>query len=214
MKRFVHALSIALITTVGFNCPWLPDPPTPASPADGSVGVSTEPILRWNVASSATSYRVQLSTDRGFSSIVINDSMLTAPSHEASGLSKSTNYFWRVRATNSYGTSDWSTVSMFTTIVALPDPPKLSAPVNRSSGISTDPMLCWDPSNRTTSYRLQVSADSSFTTIIFDKKGITGTFYPDSGLTVGTRYYWRVCASNTGGTSDWSRVWSFIVGGL
>jgi hypothetical protein len=214
MKRFVHALSIALITTVGFSCPWLPDPPTPASPADGSVGVSTEPILQWNVASSATSYRLQVSTDRVFSSIAVDDSTLTATSNRLSGLSNGTSYYWRVLATNSYGESDWSTVSLFTTIVAPPDRPKLSAPVNESSGISTDPMLCWDPSNRATSYRLQVSADSSFATIIFDKKEITGTFYPDSGLAVGTRYYWRVRASNTGGTSDWSRVWSFIVGGL
>jgi len=214
MKRVFLALSFAVMAFVGFDCPWLPNPPTPASPADGSVGVPTEPTLQWNVASSATSYRLQISTDRVFSSIVVDDSMLTATSHQVSGLSNGTSYYWRVLATNSYGESDWSTFSLFTTVVAPPDRPKLSAPVNESSGISTDPMLCWDPSNCTTSYRLQVSADSSFTTIMFDKKGITGTFYPDSGLTVGTRYYWRVCASNTGGTSDWSHAWSFIVGGL
>jgi hypothetical protein len=214
MKRFVHTLGIAFIAIVGFNCLWSPDLPTPASPADGSAGISTEPTLRWNAASGAASYRLQISTDPTFSTITMNDSMLTVPSHRVTGLSRGTTYFWRVRANDSYGRSGWSAILSFTTVVPPPEAPTPSAPINGSTGITTEPMLCWDPPPHATSYQLQVATDSSFSAIIFDKKGITSTFYPDSGLTIGTRYYWRVNASNAGGTSDWSRTRTFTPGGL
>jgi hypothetical protein len=214
MKRVFLILSIAVVTTVGFDCPWLPDPPTPASPADGAVGVSTNPTLKWDIPSSVTSCRLQVSNDLAFSSIRVDEQALTASSYQVLGLSNSTTYYWRVSAAGSYGTSDWSTVSSFTTVVAPPGPPTLTVPANGSTGITTDPMLCWNPPDRAASYWLQVSTDSSFSTIVFEKKGITSSFCPDSGLTVGTRYYWRVSASNAGGTSDWSQPWSFTPGGL
>jgi len=214
MKRVSLALCIIALTIQSFSCPWLPDPATPSSPPAGASGISTEPTLQWSIASGAKSYWLQISEDLAFSSIVVDDSTLAVTSYQVSGLSRGTTYYWRVRASNSYGSSDWSTVLSFTTIVAPPDPPKLSAPADGSTGITTDPMLCWDPSDRATSYRLQVSTDSTFTTTIFDRNGITGTFFPDSGLTIGRRYYWRLSASNAGGTSNWSRVWTFMPGGL
>lgn len=92
MRRIFLTLSSAVVTAVGLNCLWLPDPPTPTLPADWSVGVPTEPT---------------------FSSTAVNDSMLTAPFLQITGLFSGATYFWRVRATNSFGTSDWSSVWSF-----------------------------------------------------------------------------------------------------
>lgn len=96
-------------------------PPTPAliSPASGSTGVSTSPSLSWNASSGATSYRLQVSTDSTFTTTTYDTSSLSATSKSINGLASQTKYFWRVNATNSAGTSAWSTVWSFTTASQL-----------------------------------------------------------------------------------------------
>jgi len=42
-----------------------------------------------------------------------------------------------------------------------------------------------------------------------NQSGITTTSYALSGLANNTTYYWRVNASNAGGTSAWSSIWNF-----
>jgi len=186
-----------------------PLPPTLASPANGATGISISPTLSWNASSGATSYRLQVSTTSGFSSTVIDQSGITGTSRAVSGLSNNTTYYWRVNATNAEGTSAWSSVWSFTTVVAAPSPPTLASPANGATGVSTSPTLSWNTSTGATSYRIQVSSNSSFTSIVFDQGGITGTSRAISGLSNNTIYYWRVNATNAGGTSAWSIVWGF-----
>ncbi|MFQ5627688.1 MAG: hypothetical protein ACE5I1_02925, partial [bacterium] len=57
---------------------------------------------------------------------------------------------------------------------------------------------------------MQVSTASDFSTTVFDQSGITGASLPISGLAYNTTYYWRVSATNTGGTSPFSNAWSFL----
>jgi hypothetical protein len=59
------------------------------------------------------------------------------------------------------------------------------------------------------SYHLEVSTNSSFSTIDVSLSGITGTSYGVTGLAEGTTYYWRMNATNGAGTSPYSDVWSF-----
>ncbi len=186
-----------------------PSAPTLSSPANGSTGVSTNPTVTWNPSTGATSYRVQVSADSTFATTTYDTSGVTATSKIVSGLTNLTKYYWRVDASNAGGTSDWSTLWNFTTIVALPPAPTLSSPANGSAGISTSPTLAWNSSSGATSYRLQVSADSTFTTTTYDSSGLTATSKSISGLTNLTKYYWRVDANNTAGTSGWSAVWNF-----
>jgi hypothetical protein len=98
-------------------------------------------------------------------------------------------------------------------IVNPPPIPSLVSPANASTGISTNPTLRWNASTGATSYRLQISTNSNFSTIIFDRKGITGTSQQVSGLASNTLYYWRVNATSAGGTSNWSSVWKFTTTG-
>ena len=92
-----------------------PQPPTLDSPIDGSVGAMVIPTLAWIRSPSATSYRVQISTDSGFTAPVLDDSTLSNYDYEASGLSYSTTYFWRVSASNVGGVSDFSNHWSFST---------------------------------------------------------------------------------------------------
>lgn len=110
-----------------------PPAPTLLLPANGATNVQTNPTLSWNASSGAASYRLQLSGSSLFTSTIIDQSNITVTSHSVSGLSYSTTYYWRVNASNSFGTSDWSSVSSFTTTTA-PDTtrmPDLTVDANR-----------------------------------------------------------------------------------
>lgn len=98
--------------------------------------------------------------------------------------------------------------TIFTT-ATIPAAPTLLSPTNGATGVSTSPTLSWNASSGATSYRLQVSTSSAFSTLTIDQSGITTTSLAISGLASGTIYYWRVNATNSAGTSDWSSVWSF-----
>ncbi len=188
-------------------------PPTPtlSSPTNGATGISTSPVPSWNASAGATSYHLQVSTDPTFTTTFYDNSTLTGTSQAISGLSNNTLYYWRVDATNAGGTSGWSTPTWsFTTIVAAPPTPTLSSPTNGATGISTSPVPSWNASAGATSYHLQVSTDPTFTTTFYDNSSLTGTSQVVSGLSNNALYYWRVDATNAGGTSGWSTpTWSF-----
>ncbi|MEK9136532.1 MAG: M1 family aminopeptidase, partial [Bacteroidota bacterium] len=89
--------------------------PTLVSPALGAINQPLTLRLTWNEAISAATYRVQLSTDAGFTAIVLDDSTITDTSRQVGPLNAITEYFWRVNAKNAGGTTAWSAVSNFTT---------------------------------------------------------------------------------------------------
>jgi subtilisin family serine protease len=193
----------------GGSTPTVPAAPTLSSPTNGATNVSVPPTLSWSASSGATSYAVQVATSSSFTTIVYSASGLTTTSTSATGLSASTIYYWRVNATNSAGTSDWSSVYSFTTASSsgsAPAAPTLSSPSNGATNVSTSPTLSWSASTGATSYRLQVSTSSTFSTLTKDVSGITSTSQQVTGLSRSTRYYWRVNATNAYGTSDWSSV--------
>ena len=192
-------------TTVGSA----PTAPTLSSPTDGATGVSKTPTLSWNASSGATSYQIQVSTSSSFTSTLVDQSGLTGTSYAASGLADVTVYYWRVNATNSNGTSSWSATRSFTTVGSAPAAPTLASPADAATGVSVSPTLSWNVASGATSYRLQVSISSTFATTVFDQPNITGTSQQVTGLANNTVYYWRVNATNTNGTSNYSTTQSF-----
>lgn len=92
----------------------------------------------------------------------------------------------------------------------IPSAPTLSAPGNGSSLFANATTLSWNTATGATTYRVQVSTTSDFSSILFDHAGLAPTSIPVSNLTYGTTYYWRVNATNSVGTSVWSGAWSFV----
>jgi hypothetical protein len=92
----------------------------------------------------------------------------------------------------------------------IPAIPTLLSPANAAVGVVplATPMT-WNPAARAQTYRLQVSTSPGFADPVFDVAGLTGTSQLVVGLLPLGTYYWRVNASNSAGTSDWSVVWSF-----
>jgi hypothetical protein len=88
-------------------------------------------------------------------------------------------------------------------------PPSLTSPTNLSTGVSIPTTFSWTPFGTPTSYRLEVSTNSGFSSTVYDSTGITTTSISVPGLAENTTYYWRVNATKSSVTSGWSAVWSF-----
>jgi hypothetical protein len=189
------------------NTDTIPTAPTLLSPTDASSGIAVIPSLSWNASSGAASYTLQVSINSSFSSFVYNKSGLMNTTQQASGLSPLSIYYWRVSAANTAGTSGWSDVWSFTTTGPSPDVPVLLSPLSGTT-INASPLsLTWIASGGATSYTLQVSLDSLFTSFLYNQSGLTTSSQQLTVLTAST-YYWRVAATNNNGTSGWSKVWN------
>ena len=189
----------------------LPTTPVLLSPSNGST-VPPTPLLDWEDAIAATSYRLQVSTDPQFFTTVIDQISLSQSKYKVPVgiLSSYVQYYWRARARNSAGWSPWVSAWSFTTTVAPPITPVLLSPANGST-VSTTPLLDWNDVDSATSYRLQVSTDPQFFTTVIDQISLTQSQYqvPGGILSTGTQYYWRARARNAGGWSPWASAWNF-----
>jgi hypothetical protein len=87
----------------------------------------------------------------------------------------------------------------------------LQSPANADTTQATNPTLTWQTLNEATSYQVQLSTSQNFSTTVIDSSGVKTTTLPISGLQQGMTYYWRVLASNAGGSGPWSEIWHFTV---
>jgi hypothetical protein len=120
--------------------PYCPPPLTPnrASPANGVTGISTTPTFGWSRG--GTTYSVQVCSDSACNNVVTSASALTSRWWTVSpALNNNTQYWWRIKAGNSCGSSSqWSGTSSFITMT-LPQStawtPKISvAPLSVNLG--------------------------------------------------------------------------------
>ena len=98
-----------------------PTPPAPPASINYPTGSSTgHYTVSWTASSGATSYQLERSNDGG---------SLWSQVYSAGGISYSEsvtngNYRYRAKATNTYGTSGWTTGS-FDCVVSIPPPPSV-----------------------------------------------------------------------------------------
>jgi|GEM_PF-6876425 len=191
-----------------------PPPPQLSSPGVNATGINVPDTNRWNRVFGAESYELQISTSSNFNSTVYEYPEIIDTSQAVSGLQYLTTYYWRVKTYNSNGASAWSSVWSFTTKIGPPAPPTLSSPANNSTNVSFSSPVAWNAASGATDYNLQVTTDSTFSTITTTnlssttENGITYTFWYPS-LNHLTYYYWRVRSTNGSQTSSWSSQWSF-----
>ena len=182
--------------------------PTLLSPSTGSNGIALNPTLSWNPVAGATSYSLQISTDSiNFAMPVVNQIGLKSLTYKVTGLANNTKYYWHVNETFAGNVSAWSSFMSFTTILV---PPELLTPSNNAANVMLNSTLAWNVSDSATSYALQVSTDSTFSSMLYNEIGLTNLSLQVSGLLGSTKYYWHVHATNSGDTSTWSNLWSFL----
>jgi hypothetical protein len=184
------------------------------TPMDASVNQPLSGLtFKWTKATerieTIQKYQIQISTDSLFASSFVNDSTLTDTSKVVDGMDYLTEYFWRVRAQNQTGWGDWSATWKFTTIIEKPTIPVLATPLNDSKGLLNPITAKWNRSLRVEKYKLQVSTDNLFSSLILSDSTITDTTMILPTLANYSQYFWRAKAVNIGGESDWSNVWNF-----
>jgi len=189
-----------------------PSEPNLILPEDGAEDLPSSIQFSWSTSSQAEFYRLQIANNSDFSTIIFQDSLIAGTSRTVTGLGNGV-YFWRVKASNAAGSSAWSSGRSFTVnsqVVVPPAVPQLISPKDGADYLPSDIRFSWYASSRAETYRLQIADNNLFTTIIFQDSLITDTSRQVTGIAEG-QHYWRVSASNTGGTSDWSSVRSFSV---
>ncbi len=192
----------------------LPLAPGLLLPVNGASNVSLTPLFDWDSNSTATFYRLQAALDTSFTNPPVDITNITQSflNLVSPPLQNNFRYYWRVNATNPAGTGPWSAVFNFTTVLGLPAAPAHLSPPNNSTGISLTPVLDWVDDISATSYRIQLSEDSTFTSqSIMDSTGfsISSITVPAGLLTNVRNYFWRVRTTNPIGTGPYSVPWKF-----
>lgn len=95
-----------------------------------------------------------------------------------------------------------------------PGTPTLQSPYKGATINTTRPTLEWRETKpiEKTRYWVQVADNQSFLSSVVDVSNLVDCNYTIAfELSNNTQYYWRVCASNEAGTSNWSNVWDFTI---
>ena len=183
-------------------------PPTAPSGLSATATSSNSIDLSWtDNASNENNFVVQRSTTSGsgFATIATLGTNTTSYA-DATGLSASTTYYYRVYATNSAGDSGFSNEASATTNAVPPQPPIAPSGLSATATSSSSIDLSWtDNSTNETNFVIQRSATSGsgFATIATLAPN-TSSYADTTGLSASTTYYYRVYATNGAGDSGFS----------
>ncbi len=186
-----------------------PGIPMPLTPANGMQNVIIPSTLVWEYIGCATGYTVQVSTDSQFKNLVATKNLGAVSTVVVVGLINNTKYYWRVCSKNSTGCSNYSSAYNFTTVNMSP---LLLTPYNGATGQSKMPVLVWEKVTGAVSYIVEVSSNSTFSSIIITRSGVMSTSLLVTGLSPKTMYYWRVRAQFASSTSNNSNPFHFTTG--
>jgi len=202
-----------------------PTPPT------NSVALTATPVLydpgssveanvsfpiNWSSVANATSYTIERSNNPNFSMDFVSWQTTTTTWTNTLNPSITTAYYYRVKATNSQGSSSYSNM---TDILAIASPsvcvlltaPTLNTPQG-SVASGTNFYLSWSSQTTATNYYLQRDTADSFNNPV---EIYSGPSYADIlqniAPNINTTYYYRVRAGNTCGNSPWSNYISVAV---
>ncbi|HEY1055211.1 MAG TPA: M12 family metallo-peptidase, partial [Emticicia sp.] len=200
----------------------------PANPAIASenlqlTNLPLTPFLNWNYSSTTDKYRIQVSETANFSSVV-NDSTLAYNQFQAYNLKPETKYYWRVKARNTKGESNWSEIGEFTTdkMTDLPPIPVIKGPLNGAKDINTA-NLSFYASLTATEYEIELIDEVSlryfgtrdYNIIKTTETSVSIDIYEDRykyRFQTDCKLYWRVRAKNSAGYSLWSKYHTFEKG--
>jgi len=162
--------------------------------SDGGAAVSARGVC-WSTATGPVVTGNHSSDGSGSGSFISN----------ITGLTAATQYFVRAYATNSQGTAYGDELSFYSSGVAPPSAPTATAATNVGVNSFT---ATWNAASGATSYYLDVSLNSGFSSFVgvYNNYSVSGTSQAVSGLTASTTYFYRVRASNSGGTSSSSNT--------
>ena len=187
----------------------LPNPPSAPTALTGQLQVLTNPYslqvnLAWtDTSNNETGFKIERSTD-GLTYGQITVVAAGSQSYADTTVTPDGTFSYRVVATNTGGDSATSNVVTVNTPPAAPSNARLSGITNNSV------QLFWnDNSSKETNFLIQRSLDGTNFTDLRQVSANVLTL-TDTGLTGGTKYYYRVYAINSSGSSASSNITSGI----
>jgi hypothetical protein len=184
------------------------DKPTLNSPANNATDVALEGQMKWNAASGAETYQIQVSLVNTFVTTVKDQSGISGTTYNYTDLQNDKDHFWRVRGVKGGAPGEWSDVFTFKTM-NLPAP-VLVSPANNKKDVFMDVKLDWDPVANASNYNVRIATDIDFTNIVAQGNDLTLTEMNVTGLFGNGRdYFWQAQAKGTLGISNWSAPFKF-----
>lgn len=194
-----------------------PATPELVAPINLAQSISTNPKIKWSTSSISNNINILVSTSSSFSTLIANETYSAALGEATleTELQKSTWYYVKVSATNSFGVSLDSDFSTFQTTSGTIPNINIVSPEDGTTVASSD-YLKWESTTveGTISYQVELSFEESF-----DDVFLSSGWIPEKAVRVlefnieGERtYFWRVKAKSEFGESEYTTVRSFITG--
>jgi hypothetical protein len=181
------------------------DTPTLVAPVDPAKTNDLYPTFEWSAVDGATGYVLELSLDDLFTSPWWKECATTSCQMDAA-LPAGT-WYWRVKATNDFQDSTWSSSWRLTIGV-----PIINGPIDGVSTTDHTPNFDWEDFPGAVSYVIQVSPTSDFSALPINHT-VTNSFFAPGIAMINQMYYWRVVANTGGQLSDWSEVRTITITG-
>lgn len=162
-------------------------------------------VARWTDASDDEDYFVlERSTDVNFTTNVLTTNLVKNYTSATSiPFDEGVTYFFRIRAVNEHGSSEFSEVTSITSFyTAVPNKPFALKATAATRSIT----LKWgDDSNKEEGFEIERSTDgTNFGQVTKTNRNVTT--YVDNTVAANTKYWYRVRAVNPRGSSDYSNV--------
>lgn len=171
--------------------------PVLTQPANNAVNQQFNIMFRWNSSPTAGNYRAQIASDQSFADLIHDDSTLTENSFNYEGLEEGVRYYWRVKAKNSIGWGDYSSVYNFVTVLNKPD--SLIAEF-----LSTNAFLTWiDRSNNEAGFIVERSLNEPVVYSVCDTLPANSVSYSDATIELNKQYIYRVKCFNAQAVSHY-----------
>jgi hypothetical protein len=196
-----------------------PSMPSLLAPPGNTLVSSNKPLLDWSDTIIPTGaapfdhYVLQIADNAGFSNPLLTQNgygqTYNSSGAPATALPSNTTCYWHVQVCNTNSEcSSWSSVRTFRTRL---NPPVAMAPVGAATVTSLKPTFSWNTVSGATSYALQVSKVTSFSTLLVNVSisKSASTYTPEFNLPASTPLYWRIRTHGANGPSDWMPYQSF-----
>lgn len=164
------------------------------------VESATEITLSWEDNSqNETGFYIEHSTTSptsGFSSLTTTAANAVTYSH--TGLAEGSVHYYRIRATNTYGSSSWAGTS---NVTSIPEPTNVVAATVSASQIN----LTWDDNSTTeTGFEIERSTTEGSGYTLIHTTAANVESYNNTGLSENTTYYYRIRAPGVNSSSAYS----------
>jgi len=162
------------------------------TPINNKIKEQLKPTFKWRSVQDATKYNLQLSADSVFGNTNIVDTTISGVSlFYSKGLADNTTFFWRVRAGDDKGFSNWSNPNRFQTFV-LPPSLQRATPSNKRD------TLFWSVQSPNNIKYFKIYRDTARIPVkLLDSiAGSLRTYIDTNGLKLNIKYFYRIVSGN------------------